>query len=165
MLLTSNHHSCHFLLPVSVKFVQSLSHVWLFVTPWTAAHQASLSITNSRWVYPNSCQFLSPHQYMRTPVEVNPDWFLLFSITSSSNTLEGHQRHLNLFIAYVNGYLLWWSPESWKLLPSATLHTSCVLDQCFWMCGPWISNISMNWKLVRNTKSWAPSQTYQKLWE
>ena len=28
--------------------VQSLSHVWLFVTPWIAAHQASLSITNSQ---------------------------------------------------------------------------------------------------------------------
>ena len=28
--------------------VQSLSHVWVFETPWTAAHQASLSITNSR---------------------------------------------------------------------------------------------------------------------
>ena len=28
--------------------VQSLSHVWLFVTPWTAACQTSLSITNSR---------------------------------------------------------------------------------------------------------------------
>ena len=28
--------------------VQSLSHVWLFATPWTAAHQASLSITNSQ---------------------------------------------------------------------------------------------------------------------
>ena len=28
--------------------VQSLSSVWLFVTPWTAAHQASLSITNSQ---------------------------------------------------------------------------------------------------------------------
>ena len=27
--------------------VQSLSRVWLFVTPWTAAHQASLSITDS----------------------------------------------------------------------------------------------------------------------
>ena len=26
--------------------VQSLSHVWLFVTQWTAAHQSSLSITN-----------------------------------------------------------------------------------------------------------------------
>ena len=28
--------------------VYSLSHVWFFVTPWTATHQASLSITNSR---------------------------------------------------------------------------------------------------------------------
>ena len=28
--------------------IQSLSRVWLFATPWTAAHQASLSITNSR---------------------------------------------------------------------------------------------------------------------
>ena len=28
--------------------VQSLSRVWLFVTPWITAHQASLSITNSR---------------------------------------------------------------------------------------------------------------------
>ena len=28
--------------------VQLLSHVWLFVTPWTAAHQASLSFTNSQ---------------------------------------------------------------------------------------------------------------------
>ena len=27
--------------------VQSLSRVWLFETPWTAARQASLSITNS----------------------------------------------------------------------------------------------------------------------
>ena len=33
---------------ISVQSVQFISHVWLFVTPWTAAHQASLSITNSR---------------------------------------------------------------------------------------------------------------------
>ena len=35
---------------ISVQFssVQSLSRVQLFVTPWIAAHQASLSITNSR---------------------------------------------------------------------------------------------------------------------
>ena len=31
----------------SVQSFQSFSHVRLFVTPWTAAHQASLSITNS----------------------------------------------------------------------------------------------------------------------
>ena len=40
--------------PQSAQFssVQSLSHVRLFVTPWTAACQASLSIT-SCWIYPN----------------------------------------------------------------------------------------------------------------
>ena len=31
-----------------ISSVQLLSQVWLFVTPWTAAHQAFLSITNSR---------------------------------------------------------------------------------------------------------------------
>ena len=38
--------------------VQSLSHVQLFATPWTAACQASLSITNSG-VYSNSCPWVS----------------------------------------------------------------------------------------------------------
>ena len=33
---------------VQFSLVQSLSHVRLFATPWTAAHLASLSITNSR---------------------------------------------------------------------------------------------------------------------
>ena len=39
----------HILDPVYWKFssVQLLSHVWLFATPWTTAHQASLSTTNS----------------------------------------------------------------------------------------------------------------------
>jgi len=33
---------------ITFSSVQSLSRVWLFATPWTAARQASLSITNSR---------------------------------------------------------------------------------------------------------------------
>ena len=33
--------------PIQFSSVQSLSRVWLFETPWTAAGQASLSITNS----------------------------------------------------------------------------------------------------------------------
>ena len=33
---------------IPIVVVQSLSHVWLFVTPWTAAHQASLSFTISQ---------------------------------------------------------------------------------------------------------------------
>jgi len=33
---------------ISISSVQSLSHVQFFATPWTAARQASLSITNSQ---------------------------------------------------------------------------------------------------------------------
>ena len=36
------------LTPVRISLVQSLSHVRLFVTPWSAACQASLSITNTQ---------------------------------------------------------------------------------------------------------------------
>ena len=32
----------------AISSVQLLSHVWLFVTPWTAARQVSLSVTNSQ---------------------------------------------------------------------------------------------------------------------
>ena len=38
-------------LQLMFSLVQSLSHVWLFATPWIAAHQASLSVTNS-WSSP-----------------------------------------------------------------------------------------------------------------
>ena len=40
--------SYYMLLFLDISSVQSLSCVRLFVTPWTAAHQASLSITNCR---------------------------------------------------------------------------------------------------------------------
>ena len=42
----------------SVLIVQSLSHVRLFVTPWTAAHQAPLSMGFSRQEYGVGCLFL-----------------------------------------------------------------------------------------------------------
>ena len=38
---------CFSLALFPISSIQSLSRVWLFATPWIAAHQASLSITNS----------------------------------------------------------------------------------------------------------------------
>ena len=38
---------CH-LTRIQFSSIQSLSRVWIFATPWTTAHKASLSITNSR---------------------------------------------------------------------------------------------------------------------
>ena len=53
MILNARLFKC-FILFISLKplyqfsSVQSLSHIRLFATPWIAAHQASLSITNAR---------------------------------------------------------------------------------------------------------------------
>ena len=45
--------------------VQSLSHVWLFVTPWAAARQASLSITNSwSWLKLMSIELVTPSYHL-----------------------------------------------------------------------------------------------------
>ena len=45
-ILTSICWCCYFF-NIQFSSVQSFSHVWLFATPWIAARQASLSITNS----------------------------------------------------------------------------------------------------------------------
>ena len=43
---------CKFIQPLwRTVSIQLLNHVQLFATPWTAAHQASLSITSSRSLY------------------------------------------------------------------------------------------------------------------
>ena len=48
---------------ISVQF--QLSHVWLFATPWTAARQASLSITNSRsWLKLMSIELMMPSNHL-----------------------------------------------------------------------------------------------------
>ena len=41
-------HLIHIARQTSQVVVQSLCHVWLFATPWAAAHQTSLSFTVSR---------------------------------------------------------------------------------------------------------------------
>ena len=73
--------------------VQSLSHVQLFATPWTAAHQASLSITNS-WSPPKpmSIEPVMPsnHLIIYAPLLLLPSIFP--SIRVFSNELPIHIR-------------------------------------------------------------------------
>ena len=69
--------------------VHSLSHVWLFVTPWTAARQASLSITNS-WSLPKLISIelvmLSNHLILCQPLLLLPSVFP--SIFSNDSVLH-----------------------------------------------------------------------------
>ena len=79
----------------SVQFssVQSLSYVWLFATPWIAAHQASRSITNS-WssLRLMSIELVMPSSHL---ILCHPLLFLppiLPSIRVFSNELTLHMR-------------------------------------------------------------------------
>ena len=70
--------------------VQSLSRVRLFATPWTAAHQASLSITNSQSSSkPTSIEFLMPssHLILCRPLFLLPPTPPSIRIFSNESTL------------------------------------------------------------------------------
>ena len=105
--------------------VQSLNHVRLFATPWTAAHQASLSITNSG-AYSHSGPLC------RMPLKINksaigkikwisinytlfkvPPPFSLFFLTSRQYSVF-HQRDLWLVQEHtfleLHMFLTWVSP-------------------------------------------------------
>ena len=65
--------------------VQSLSHVWLFATPWTAACQASLSITNSwRLLRFMSVESVMPSNHLNLSFP-SPPTFNISSIRVFSN--------------------------------------------------------------------------------
>ena len=77
----------------SIQFssVQSLSRVWLFATPWTRAHQASMSINNSwnlpklryiKWVIPSN------HFILCCPLLLLPSIFPSIRVFSNESVLR-----------------------------------------------------------------------------
>ena len=78
-------------LPDFFVAVQSLSCVWLFVTPWTAALQASQSITNSQnLLKPMSIELVMPsnHLILCRPLLLPPSIFSSLRVFSSESALR-----------------------------------------------------------------------------
>ena len=76
--------------PSPFSSVQSLCCVQLFATPWTAAHQASLSITNSRnLLYLMSMESVMPsnHLILCHPLLLPPSIFPSIKVFSSESVL------------------------------------------------------------------------------
>ena len=74
-----------------LRSVQSLSHVWYFATPWTAARQASLSITSSRsWLKLMSIKSVMPpnHLILCRPLLLLPSIFPSIRIFSSESVFH-----------------------------------------------------------------------------
>ena len=68
-----------------------LSHVWLFVTPWTAARQASLSITNSQSLpklMPIELVMPCNHLILSWPLLLLPSIFPSIRAFSNESTLH-----------------------------------------------------------------------------
>ena len=84
-------HQAHRRLSVQFSSVQSLSCVQLFATPWTAAHQASLFITNS-WSLLKlmSIKLVMPsnHLILCRPLLLLPSIFPSIRVFSSETVLH-----------------------------------------------------------------------------
>ena len=76
---------------LSISSVQSLSRVQLFATPWIAAHQASLSITNSQSsLRLTSIESVMPsiHLILCHPLLLLPSIFPSIRVFSNESTLR-----------------------------------------------------------------------------
>ena len=81
----------YFGLFTGISAVQLFSHVWLFATPWTTAHQASLSIINS-WSLPKlmSMESVIPsnHLILCRPLFLLPSIFPSIRVFSNESALR-----------------------------------------------------------------------------
>ena len=90
---------------VQIVAVQSLSHVQLFATPWTAACQASLSFTNSQNLLKlMSIESVMPssHLILCCPLLLPPSIFPSIRVFSNESAL----------------YIRW--PKYWSFIPKPT---------------------------------------------
>ena len=124
--------------------VQSLSRIWLFATPWTAAHQASLSITNSQSLSKlTSIELMmsSNHLILCCPLLLPPSIFPSIRVFSNESVLHIRQpKHwsFSFSISPSNEYQDWF-PLGWigwislqskglsRVFPNTTAQKSSIL--------------------------------------
>ena len=109
-------------LSLSISSVQSLSHVWLFVTSWIATCQASLSTTNSRSslglmsiesVMPSSHLILCRPLLLLPPILPTSESFPMSQLFAWGGQSTGVSALVSFLLKNTRG----WSPLEW---------TSCI---------------------------------------
>ena len=98
--------------------VQSLSHVRLFVTPWTAVHQASLSIKNSQNLLKiMSIESVMPsnHRILCRPLLLPPSIFPSIRVFSNESVLciSGQNIGLSALVSVLPMNIKDWFPSGW----------------------------------------------------
>ena len=113
-----SHQICRLLWVVQFSSVQWFSHVQLFATPWIAAHQASLSITNYRSSLKlTSIKSMIPSRYL---ILCRPLLFLplippSIKIFSNESTLHisGQSIGVSALASFLPKNTQGWSPLEW----------------------------------------------------
>ena len=145
---------------IKSRSFQLLSHVWLFVTSWTAAHQAFLSITNSRSLLKlMSIELVMPssHLFLCHPLLLLPSVFPSIRVFSSESVLIDWEQINSKFSLTKNRSIcllllryvftshhtcgLPWSHMILSIYLIVNIHQSCqnlptnLLFHCFWSIG------------------------------
>ena len=99
---------------VQFSSVRSLSHLWLFVTPWTVAHQAFLSITDSRSL-PKlmSIESVMPSNHLTLchpllPPSIFPN-IRVFSNESALRITDGTGQETYILKVWGRAQGIWWT--------------------------------------------------------
>ena len=119
-------------LPLLVSSVQSLSHVQLFVTPWTETHQVSLSITNSHSLLKLMYIELvvpSNHLILHCPLLFLPSIFPSITVFSNESALHIRSPKYWTFSFNISP-----SNEYWWLISSTTAAAAKSLQSCPILC-------------------------------
>ena len=101
-----------------IRSDQSLSRVWLFATPWIAARQASLSITNSQSLpklMSIESVIRSSHLLFRRPLLLlppNPPSIRVFSNESTLH-MSGQRTGVSASASFLPKKSQGWSPSEW----------------------------------------------------
>ena len=121
-------HSCsQHLTSVVVVVVQSLSYVWLFASPWAAAHQASLSYTISQSLFKlMSIESVMPsnHLILCCPLLFLPSIFPSIRVFSSESALHIRRpKYWNFSVSSSNEYsgFMYFSIDWFDFLVSLSL--------------------------------------------
>ena len=130
--------------------VQSLSHIWLFATPWTIARQASLSITNS-WSLLRlmSIESVMPsnHLILCPPILLLPLIFPSIRVFTNESVLHIRwPKYWSLSLASVfpmniqdwlplgwTGWISFWTRDSQESSPTPQFKTSILWRSALWM--------------------------------
>ena len=148
---------------VSPAPVRSLSHVWLFVTPWTAAHQAFLFITNS-WsllkLVPIELVMPSNHLILCCPLLLLPSifpsirafsnesvlhirWPKYWSFTFKNSPSNEYSGLISFRIRLVRSL---WCPRDSKSLFQHHKFKSINSSVLSFLCSPTLTSIHYYWK-------------------